>query len=135
MQPGGRPGNCSAHEYRSHRLRLCCGFLRALFRQLSGAETGSAAYDRDPNNLDRFARRSSTRPYADFEAFIGDPEIELVLNLTNPRSHCAVTRRGRRRQARLFGEAAGDDCPGCDETGRSPRKKTDDTWRRPPAAY
>ncbi len=50
------------------------------------------AYDRNRRNLDQFARRWPSRTYASLEDLTRDPAIELVLNLTNPRSHYDVTR-------------------------------------------
>ncbi|MBI4470322.1 MAG: Gfo/Idh/MocA family oxidoreductase [Acidobacteria bacterium] len=50
------------------------------------------AYDRNAHNLDAFLRRWPARRYGSLDELVADPEIELVLNLTNPRSHFEVTR-------------------------------------------
>ena len=50
------------------------------------------AFDRDQERLDRFAGHWATHAYSSVEALIEDPRVELVLNLTNPRSHYEVTR-------------------------------------------
>src|SRR5262249_54953531 len=52
----------------------------------------TGAYDRNSNNLDRFLRRWPGRKYTSEEELRGDATVELVLNLTNPRSHYDVTR-------------------------------------------
>lgn len=39
------------------------------------------------------AAATGSRVYDSLEALLADPEVELVLNLTNPRSHYATTRR------------------------------------------
>src|SRR5262245_5521219 len=51
------------------------------------------AYDRNDRNLQAFCRRWSAPGYASFEQLVADPSLDLVLNLTNPRSHYEVTRR------------------------------------------
>jgi predicted dehydrogenase len=51
------------------------------------------AYDRNDRNLQSFCGHWSTRAYPSFESLVDDPSVELVLNLTNPRSHYEVTRR------------------------------------------
>ena len=53
----------------------------------------AGVYDRNPLNLDKFAQRWPARKYASFEELAGDTAVELVLNLTNPRSHFEVTKR------------------------------------------
>lgn len=53
----------------------------------------AGAWDRNPQNLDAFLRRWPSRRYASLEELLADDSIELVLNLTNPRSHFEITRR------------------------------------------
>ncbi len=50
------------------------------------------AFDRDAGRLAAFARITGTRAYQSLEALLDDAAVELVLNLTNPRSHFAVNR-------------------------------------------
>lgn len=51
------------------------------------------AYDRHAEHLKAFAARTRTRAYASFDDLLGDPAVEMVLNLTNPRSHFELNRR------------------------------------------
>lgn len=51
------------------------------------------AYDRNARNLDAFGRRWPVRKYANLGELVCDPAVELVLNLTDPRSHHAITRQ------------------------------------------
>ena len=51
------------------------------------------AYDLNKQNLQIFCDRSSARSYASLEQLLGDASVDLVLNLTNPRSHFEVTKR------------------------------------------
>lgn len=50
------------------------------------------AFDRDADRLAAFARKTQTRAYQSLEALLADAAVELVVNLTNPRSHFAVNR-------------------------------------------
>ncbi len=49
--------------------------------------------DTNPKHLEAFCRTWRSRPYASLDDVLSDPAVELVLNLTNPRSHYEVTRR------------------------------------------
>lgn len=50
------------------------------------------AYDQNSATLEKFCRRWSPHAYPDLAQLLADSRIELVLNLTNPRSHYDVTR-------------------------------------------
>jgi predicted dehydrogenase len=51
------------------------------------------AYDRNDRNLLAFSNRWSVPTYRSLELLLDDPSVELVLNLTNPRSHYELTKR------------------------------------------
>ncbi len=51
------------------------------------------AWDTNRENLDAFLGRWPVKTYCGIEALLGDPSIDLVLNLTNPRSHFEITKR------------------------------------------
>jgi predicted dehydrogenase len=51
------------------------------------------AYDINAKNLAAFCSRWTTKRYATFEELLGESSVEVVLNLTDPRSHFEVTRR------------------------------------------
>lgn len=53
----------------------------------------AGAWDRHPENLERFLRRWPGKRYRSLEEVLGDESVPLVLNLTNPRSHAEITRR------------------------------------------
>jgi predicted dehydrogenase len=48
--------------------------------------------DRDEERATRFANRHSVLAYPSLDDLLADPKVELVLNLTNPRSHFTVSR-------------------------------------------
>jgi predicted dehydrogenase len=53
----------------------------------------AGACDRNERNLQMFCQRWSVHPYATMEQLLDDPSVELVLNLTNPRSHYEITKQ------------------------------------------
>jgi hypothetical protein len=50
------------------------------------------AYDNNKENLESFSRRWCAKKYLSLEQALNDPSVEMVLNLTNPRSHYKVTK-------------------------------------------
>ena len=71
-----------------------CGYVADLYaKTLHGHPNLNliGAYDRNASNLATFCRRWSARAYASFAELVADPGTELVLNLTNPRSHREIT--------------------------------------------
>ena len=50
-------------------------------------------YDLRPERTAAFTKRWPTRIFAEMQEILDDPSVELVLNLTNPRSHFEITRR------------------------------------------
>jgi predicted dehydrogenase len=51
------------------------------------------AHDRNDRNLQSFCNRWPARRYASFQELLDNASVELILNLTNPRSHYEVTKR------------------------------------------
>lgn len=51
-----------------------------------------AVHDRDPARARAFAERNKVRSCDDLETLLADPDIAIIVNLTNPASHAAVTR-------------------------------------------
>ena len=50
------------------------------------------AYDKSAANLRTFCQRWSTRQYPTLDEVLADPAVQIVLNLTNPRSHYEITK-------------------------------------------
>ncbi|MGA9778112.1 MAG: Gfo/Idh/MocA family protein [Limisphaerales bacterium] len=50
------------------------------------------AYDRNAGYLASFTRTWPCRPFRSLDEVVTDPSVELILNLTNPRSHYEITR-------------------------------------------
>ena len=51
------------------------------------------AWDRQSQNLEAFLHRWPGRKYEKLDEMLTDPSVDLVLNLTNPRSHFDITKR------------------------------------------
>ena len=67
-----------------------CGYVADFYaKTLSGYPELNlvGAYDTNERNLDEFVRRWPARKYANLERVTDDPAVEMVVNLTNPRSH------------------------------------------------
>lgn len=54
--------------------------------------TLGGVFDRDPATLVRFKEHYQAPVYTSLEHLLADPSVQLVLNLTNPESHYAVSR-------------------------------------------
>lgn len=50
------------------------------------------AYDKNQENLQAFRRRWPGRIYNSLDQMLDDPDVEMVLNLTNPRNHYNVSK-------------------------------------------
>ncbi|MGD0462542.1 MAG: Gfo/Idh/MocA family oxidoreductase [Tepidisphaeraceae bacterium] len=62
------------------------------------------AFDRNAEHLDGFCRLFSVRRYDRLEELLEDGAVELVLNLTNPRSHFEITRRALEAGKHVYSE-------------------------------
>jgi len=66
--------------------------------------TLAGAFDTNAENLAGFSRRWSARKYQGLEQILDDSSIEMVLNLTNPRSHYEVTRLSMEASKHVYSE-------------------------------
>ena len=62
------------------------------------------AFDINEKHLKGFCNRWPARQSADLQQVLNDPSVELVLNLTNPRSHFEVTRRSLEAGKHVYSE-------------------------------
>ncbi len=72
-----------------------CGYVADFYRAtLKGYPELELAgiTDRIAERATRFADFYQTKDYGSLEALLDDPEIELIVNLTNPRNHYEVSR-------------------------------------------
>jgi predicted dehydrogenase len=63
-----------------------------------------SAYDLKDRNLDAFVRLAGCRKMESLEAILSDAGVDLVINLTNPRSHFEVTRRSLEAGKHVYSE-------------------------------
>ena len=74
---------------------LGCGYVADFYAATVPAHpslTLASAYDVDPDRTKAFCRGFGGRPCRSLEELLEDDEVELVLNLTNPRAHVDTTR-------------------------------------------
>lgn len=62
------------------------------------------AYDRAPAQMERFSSFYMVRAYATLDEVIGDPEVAIVVNLTDPESHYDVSRRALEAGKHVYSE-------------------------------
>jgi predicted dehydrogenase len=64
----------------------------------------TGAFDRNQSNLESFVRRWQVRRFENLSELLADREVEMVLNLTNPRSHYEVTKQCLRAGKHVYSE-------------------------------
>lgn len=84
-----------------------CGFVADMYMD-SLAEhpelKAVAVFDRDPERLAAFASFHKLATHPDLSALLADPAVDIVVNLTNPRSHEAVTTAGLKAGKPVYSE-------------------------------
>jgi predicted dehydrogenase len=73
-----------------------CGYVAEFYGKTLGNYPNLelvGAYDHNEKNLQAFCRRWPTRRYANVHEILEDSSVQLVLNLTNPRSHYEVSKK------------------------------------------
>jgi len=73
-----------------------CGYIADFYRETLANHPNLnlvGAYDKNKDNLHAFCHRWSVRRYRSLALLLGDSSVQLVLNLTDPRSHYEVTRK------------------------------------------
>src|SRR5690606_10212963 len=72
-----------------------CGYVADSYRHCLPLHTGTlrltGAYDRDPQRLAAYKASWGDRAYASLDEVLADETCSIVLNLTDPESHAAVT--------------------------------------------
>lgn len=73
-----------------------CGYVADFYQRSIRRHrdlTIKGVYDKDPERLARHSRHYRCRSYRDLDQLCADPDVVIVANLTNPRSHAEVTAR------------------------------------------
>lgn len=84
-----------------------CGFVADLYMASLGLHESlqlAGVYDRDADRLRRFASFHGVKAYDHAEQLLDDPGVQIVVNLTNPRSHVAVTRAALEAGKHVYSE-------------------------------
>ncbi|GEO82951.1 Gfo/Idh/MocA family protein [Pararhodospirillum oryzae] len=72
-----------------------CGYVADLYMQTLGNHLDLrllGAFDRDGQRMSAFASCHGVKAYDSLQALLEDPALDMVVNLTDPRSHAEVTR-------------------------------------------
>ena len=84
-----------------------CGYVAGMYARTLAAHpelTLTGAFDTHAGNLDSFLARWPARRYGSLDEVLGDPAVDAVLNLTNPRSHFEITRRSLQAGKHVYSE-------------------------------
>lgn len=84
-----------------------CGYVADAYGRAFDMHPGLTlvgAFDRDPSRTQRFSRHFGCRCYDSLDELLGDREIDLVLNLTNPAAHYEVSRACLSANKHLYSE-------------------------------
>lgn len=72
-----------------------CGYVADSYRHCLPLHAGRldlvGVYDRDPDRLAAFTRTWGEAAFASLDALLADPRVALVVNLTDPENHAAVS--------------------------------------------
>lgn len=64
----------------------------------------AAVYDKDPERLHTFCQYYSLKPYSSLDEILADTNISIVLNLTDPRSHYAISKECLKADKNVYSE-------------------------------
>ena len=72
-----------------------CGFVADLYMDALSRHPGlvlCGVWDRDPKRLTAFTAHHKARAYDSYDSLLSDNSVQLLVNLTNPREHFAVSK-------------------------------------------
>jgi len=84
-----------------------CGFVADLYAATLDIHSNlelTGVTDRDPERAVKFGSLHRARAYRDLDELLADDQIEIVLNLTNPESHFAVSRAALEAGKHVYSE-------------------------------
>jgi predicted dehydrogenase len=84
-----------------------CGFVADYYMSTLTAYPElelTGAYDRSPDRLAAFTAHHGVEPYRSLDELLDDDRVEIVVNLTNPRSHLEITERALRAGKHVYSE-------------------------------
>jgi predicted dehydrogenase len=84
-----------------------CGYVAEFYGKTLGnypALKLVGAYDTNAENLRKFSHRWSTKAYPTLGDLLADPGVEMIFNLTNPRSHYEVTSQSLQARKHVYSE-------------------------------
>jgi predicted dehydrogenase len=100
-------GPASGQPARVGIALIGCGFVADYYMatiELHDELQLIGVHDRDARRLTAFAEHHGARAFAELDAILDDERVEIVVNLTNPREHSAVTQRALERGRHVYSE-------------------------------
>jgi predicted dehydrogenase len=71
---------------------------------LHGRLRVAGAFDTDPDRMKKFSAYHGVRAYDSYQDLLGDDRVDIVVNLTNPRSHFAVSKAALEAGKHVYSE-------------------------------
>jgi predicted dehydrogenase len=84
-----------------------CGFVADYYVSSLGVHPElrlAGAFDLNPDRNAGFAAYHRVRAYPSYEGLLGDPAVDIVVNLTPPESHYEVSRRALEAGKHVYSE-------------------------------
>jgi len=84
-----------------------CGYVADLYGKVLEQHPDLnlvGVFDRDRSRREQFARKYATRAFDDLQQVLNDPDVAIVLNLTNPDAHFQVSRRCLEADKHVYSE-------------------------------
>jgi predicted dehydrogenase len=84
-----------------------CGYVADLYMSTLSLHPNLelvGVYDRDSERQRQFCRYHKVRGFDSYDALLADDDVQIVVNLTNPRSHFEVTRRALEAGRHVYSE-------------------------------
>ena len=84
-----------------------CGFVSDYYLKtlpLHPDLTLVGCLDQNPQRSQRLSKNQGIREYGTLEEMLADPQVDIVLNLTNPRAHYGLTRAALEAGKHVYSE-------------------------------
>src|ERR1700722_19833818 len=84
-----------------------CGYVFDIYMRAHWAHPEleiAGVFDLNPRRLEDVVAHYGLRPYPSYEALLADDSVQLVLNLTDIRSHYAVTKQALEAGKHVYSE-------------------------------
>jgi len=85
-----------------------CGYVADLYNASLGNGAGEitvrGVYDKNTERCEAFAKHYGLNTYPDLQSVLDDPEVDIVVNLTNPKHHYAISMEALKAGKHVYSE-------------------------------